>query len=249
VRLLTWNVNGLRARIKQGFSEAINELKPDILCIQETRARPEQLPAGLLSDYIGYYSIHKKAGYAGATTFIRKDMEPFLHVDDFPENDEPGRVSILDFKDFKLINAYVPNAGQRLEKMDHRILWQKKLEDYVADQVKPIIYCGDFNCAHKPLDVGAPSVKSGVSFQERGAFQRVLDYGLVDAWRELHPEVQQYTWFSVQFNSKPVNRGLRIDSFIVSQELMPLVQNCLIVQDDELVCGSDHCPVILDINI
>lgn len=247
MRIVSWNVNGARARIKAGFEKSVASLNPDILCIQETRARPDQLPKSLLGDYKHFFSLHQKPGYAGATTFCKN--EPFLHVDDFPNNDEPGRVSICDFKEFKLINAYVPNSGQHLEKIDHRVEWQKKLAEYISQQVKPIIYCGDLNCAHKKIDVGSPTIKSGVSFQERTAFQDILDLGLVDVFRELNPNKVEYTWYSNQFKSKEVNRGMRIDSFIISKELLPLVQSIQQIQDDSLICGSDHVPVVLEINI
>lgn len=247
MRIVSWNVNGLRARLKVGFEKTVEQLNPDILCIQETRAKPDQLPANLLSDYQSYYSIHAKPGYAGATTFTRK--EPFLHVDDFPDNDETGRVSILDFKEFKLINAYVPNAGQRLEKIEHRVEWQHKLADYISKQLKPIIYCGDLNCAHRQIDVGSPSIKSGVSFQERTAFQDILNLGLVDVFRELNPKKVEYTWFSNQHKSKEANRGMRIDAFLISKELLPLVQSIVQIQDDDLIVKSDHVPVVLDIDI
>lgn len=253
MKIVTWNVNGLRARIKAGFEKTIAELQPDILCVQETRAKPDQLPTSVLKNCNSYFSIHNKAGYAGATTFIYNDeispLTPVLHLDDFPGNDEPGRVSILDFKDFKLINAYVPNAGQRLERLDHRVEWQKKLEAYIAAQAKPVIYCGDLNCAHQKIDVGSPTIKSGVSFQERTAFQNILDLGLVDVFRHLNPTKVEYTWFSTQFKSKPVNRGMRIDSFIISQELLPNVVSIQQIQDDGLIAGSDHVPVVLEINI
>lgn len=253
MKIVTWNVNGLRARIKAGFEKTIAELQPDILCIQETRAKPEQLPASVLKQCNSYFSIHNKPGYAGATTLIYNDdispLRPILHLDDFPENDEPGRVSILDFKEFKLINAYVPNSGQRLERLDHRVAWQEKLAEYIAAQVKPVIYCGDLNCAHQKIDVGSPTIKSGVSVSERTAFQNILDIGLVDVFRHLNPTKVEYTWFSTQYASKAVNRGMRIDSFIISQELLPNIVSIQQVQDDTLIAGSDHVPVILEINI
>lgn len=250
MRILSQNVNGLRARLKAGFENTIAVIKPDILCIQETRATPEQLPVSFLKQYNSYFSMHNKAGYAGATTFmVNPDIPlPFLHVDDFPDNDEPGRVSICDFKDFKLINAYVPNSGQHLEKIDHRVEWQKKLAAYIATQVKPVIFCGDINCAPKAIDTGCPSVKSGCSFQERNAYQDMLDLGMVDVFRELHPGKTEYTWYS-NFSKGNKLRGMRIDAFIISKELLPLVEAIEHIQDDSLIAGSDHVPVILDINI
>lgn len=250
MRIVSWNVNGSRARLKAGMEETITVLKPDILCLQETRAKPEQLPHSFISKYNSYFSLHNKAGYAGATTFmINPDIPlPFLHVDDFPDNDEPGRVSICDFKEFKLINAYVPNSGQHLEKIDHRVEWQKKLRKYIADQVKPVIFCGDINCAPAQIDTGCPSVKSGCSFQERNAYKDIIGLGMIDVFRGLYPARTEYTWYS-NFSKGNKLRGMRIDAFIISKELMPLVTSIQQIQDDTLICGSDHVPLVLDINI
>jgi exodeoxyribonuclease-3 len=249
MRIISWNVNGLRARLKQGFDHTIKQLKPDILCIQETRARRDQLPGVLLACIDPYFSIHTKPGYAGSSIFIyNKELKPFLFVDDFPDNDEPGRVSILDFKDFKLINAYVPNSGQRLEKLPHRVEWQEKLKKYIESQMKPVIYCGDINCAPALIDCNV-NVKAGTSHQERTAHKEILELGMVDVWRELNPTTKQFTWYSNQYNSKEQNRGMRIDAFIISKELMPQVEAVEQIQDIELIAGSDHVPIVLDINI
>lgn len=248
LKILTWNVNGCRARLKAGLENTLKEIQPDVFCMQETRAKPDQLSPIFLEKYQSYFSIHKNPGYAGSSIFLSQSMPPpLLFKDDFPEGDETGRVSICDFKYFKLINAYVPNAGSQLEKIRYRIEWQEKLKDYISKQLKPVIYCGDLNCAHKSIDVGSPTIKNGVSFQERNAFQDVLDLGLVDAWRYFNPEKIEYTWFSNQ--SKSRTRGMRLDSFIVSEELLPLITNIEIIQDEKLAAGSDHSPVLLEINL
>lgn len=248
MRIVSHNVNGARARLKANYEAAIAKLDPDILCIQETRARPDQLPKVLFNNaYKATYSIHSKPGYAGATTFCK--AAPFLHTDDFPGNDEPGRVSISDFKSFKLINAYVPNSGQRLEKIEHRMEWQKKLATYISQQMKPVIFCGDINCAPLPIDTACPSIKAGCSFQERSAYQDLLNLGLVDVFRELNPNKAEYTWFSNTHDSRAANRGMRIDAFIISKELLPFVTDMRHIYDPELICGSDHNPILLEINI
>ena len=249
LKILSWNVNGIRARIKQGFEDAIKEMDPDIICLQEVRAKPNQLPADFLKGYVGYYSIHAKPGYAGAATFVKKELiQPFLAVDDFPDGDETGRVSILDFKDFKLINSYSPNSGQRLEKLDHRLDWQRKLYYYIKDQMKPVILCGDLNVAPLKMDNNTSS-RPGTSFGERKAFQDILDLGMADVFREQNPNLVQYTWFSNQYNSREQNKGMRLDEFVVSQELMPQIEHMGHIYEDALICGSDHVPIVLNINI
>jgi exodeoxyribonuclease-3 len=251
MRILSWNVNGCRARLKAGLEDVLQQIQPDIFCMQETRAKPEQLPKSFLNIFDSYFSLHNKPGYAGSSVHINKqlNLKPLHFQNDFPENDEPGRVSICDFKYFKLINAYVPNAGQRLEKLDHRVDWQNKLTAYIKQQMKPIIYCGDLNVAHKQIDVGSSNVKAGTSYAERTAHQEILNEGLVDAWRHLNPNKIEYTWFSNQYNSRAVNRGMRIDSFIMSEELLPQITKIEIIQDADLVIGSDHSPVLLEINL
>lgn len=248
LRIISWNVNGVRARIKGGLEEMVAETKPDILCLQEFRARPEQLPKGFLPGYTGYYSIHNKPGYAGSATFVRNDIcQPFLAVDDFPDGDEPGRVSILDFKDFKLINSYSPNSGQRLEKLEHRLAWQEKLHRYIAGQFKPVILCGDLNVAPLKCDNNTQS-KAGTSFGERKAFQDILDLGMTDVYRHLNPDKTEFTWFSNQYDSRAKNRGMRIDEFVISDSIVPNVTTMFHINDEKLICGSDHNPILMEID-
>lgn len=249
IKILSWNVNGLRARLKAGFAEAMKEIDADIICIQETRAKQDQLPATLLGYHKGYYSVHTKAGYAGATTFVRRGMEPLLHVDDFPTGNEPGRVSICDFRRFKLINAYVPNSGMRLEKLDARLGWQSQLESYIKDQFKPVILCGDLNVAPELIDIGAKNVKAGTSLAERNAFKDITNIGMFDAYRMVHPEKIQYTWFSYYGNARESNKGLRLDTFVLSDELRSELVSCDVITEPHLICGSDHLPVLMEINL
>lgn len=249
MRIVSWNVNGLRARIKYGFEEAINELNPDILCIQETRARPDQLPRSFLGGYNAFYSIHDRPGYAGATTFVRKTVDqPLLAIDDYPGGDERGRVSILDFKRFKLINSYSPNSGQRLEKLERRIEWQAGLANYIGGLPKPCILCGDLNVAPTLLDNNTNS-RAGTSNAERTAFQDILGLGYSDVFRTLNPKEVQYTWFSNQYKGREVGKGMRLDHFVASNELLPAVKSMYHVYDDKLICSSDHVPIVLDIEI
>lgn len=247
--IVSQNVNGVRARIKAGFESAVKQMNPDILCIQEFRAREDQVPKSFLSDYIGYHSLHTKPGYAGASTYVRKDLDqPFLAVDNMGLDDETGRVSILDFKEFKLINAYVPNAGQRLEKLEARLEWQSKLEQYIKQQMKPVILVGDLNVAPLKMDNNTQS-KAGTSFGERQAFQNLLDLGMTDVFRCLYPTEVQYTFFSNQYKGREHGKGMRLDEFVVSDELMPKITEMGHHYEEELICGSDHIPIYMHINI
>lgn len=249
MKIFSQNVNGVRARIKGGLEAAIKEVDPDIICLQEFRARPDQVPKSFLEGYVGYYSIHQKPGYAGAATFVRATLpQPFLAVDDFPDGEEPGRVSILDFKDFKLINSYTPNSGQNLEKLEHRIEWQNRLCSYIQQQMKPVILCGDLNVAPLKIDTNTKS-RAGTSFAERKAFQDILDLGYADVFRERNPNIAEYTWFSNQYNARESNKGMRLDQFVIANELMPQVTAMYHCYSDHLIAGSDHVPIILEIDI
>lgn len=253
MKIVSWNVNGLRARIKTGFEKTIAELDPDIVCIQETRCTPAQLPAGFLPDYFQCINNHDKAGYAGCGTWVKKS---FASKDDawgVPISDENGRALYNEFPTFNLINAYVPNAGLKLERLDKRVAWHqgffKELEAIKANK-KPIIYTGDLNCAYSFLEVGSKYIKSGVSAEERKEFCRIMrEIDLCDIWRKHHPDTTAYTWFSNQYNSKLVNRGMRIDYFLVSEDIKSQVSRVDIIQDDELVAGSDHQILYMEVSL
>lgn len=247
--IISQNVNGVRARIKNGFEKVMTQLNPDILCIQEFRAREDQIPKSFLSGYVGYHSIHDKPGYAGASTYVRKDLtQPYLAVDNMGMGDEKGRVSILDFKEFKLINAYVPNAGQRLEKLNDRLAWQEKLTAYISAQMKPVILVGDLNVAPLKMDNNTKSM-AGVSFGERQAFQQILDLGMTDVFRHFYPDKVEYTFFSNQYNAREKNKGMRLDEFVISDELLSKVTGMGHISAPEHICGSDHNPIFMSISL
>lgn len=250
MKIVTWNVNGSRARLKAGLEDSLAAIGADIVCLQETRARPDQLPKSFLEKYVYFFSLHSKPGYAGTAIFIsNKNLPAPVLSDDFPNGTEGGRVAIAEFPDFVLISTYSPNSGQKLEKLGHRIEWEGKLAAFVKAQTKPVILCGDFNCAPTKQDTNCPTVKSGCSIQERKAFANLEAAGLVDIWRSRHPEEQQYTWFSNTYDSREANRGMRIDGFLISQSLVPLVENCEIIHDKKITADSDHNPVVLTINL
>lgn len=247
MKILSQNVNGIRARIKQGFENTINELKPDIICIQEFRARENQLPKDFLIEYNPYHSIHNRAGYAGSSVYVNIDCaQPINFFDDYIDGNETGRVCILEFEKFYLISSYSPNSGGKLEKLDRRIEWENGLTKYIDSLKKPLILCGDLNVAPERMDAGIWCL-AGCSPEERMAFKDKKDLGLVDVFRWLNPNKIEYTWFSNRDKEK--KNGLRLDEFLISNNLKKKVKSFKHVYDVNLVCGSDHVPILMEIDI
>lgn len=254
MRILSWNVNGLRARIGYGFEDTIRSLNPDIACLSEVRARPDQLPKSLFSNcgrsgFRGYFSIHDRPGYAGTAVFIRDDLaEPISFSGDFPGGFENGRAELLEFNGVRLISLYSPNVGRGAEKCDHRRDFEEHLRSYVASSDKPVIICGDLNVAPRVIDTNVRSV-AGTTPTERTAFRDLLSLGLSDVFRTRNPSTEQYTWFSNQYQSRLNGKGMRIDHFVVSDCLLDKVQDMFHVYEDSLICKSDHVPIVMDIDI
>ena len=247
MKILSQNVNGIRARIKQGFENAIDKLKPDIICIQEFRARENQLPKDFLIEYNPYHSIHNRAGYAGSSIYVNIDCaQPINFFDDYIDGNETGRVCILEFEKFYLISSYSPNSGGKLEKLDRRIEWEDGLTNYLSKLTKPIILCGDLNCAPTKKDAGIWCL-AGCSPEERKAFRDKENLGLVDVFRRLNPLDIDYTWYSNR--SKVKDKGLRLDEFLISENLMEKVIGFRHIHEENLVNGSDHIPIELNINL
>ena len=247
MKILSQNVNGIRARIKQGFENTINELKPDIICIQEFRARENQLPKDFLIEYNPYHSIHNRAGYAGSSIYVNIDCaQPINFFDDYIDGNETGRVCILEFEKFYLISSYSPNSGGQLEKLDRRIEWENGLTNYLSKLTKPIILCGDLNCAPTKKDAGIWCL-AGCSPEERKAFKDKENLGLVDVFRWLNPNKIEYTWFSNR--NKEKKNGLRLDEFFFFFSLKENVKSFKHIYDVNLVCGSDHVPILMEIDI
>lgn len=254
LKIISHNVNGVRARLtKYRYSDAIRRMAPDILCLQEVRARPDQMPTSVLStDYTGYYSVHDKPGYAGTAIFIRNGLlEPLFNMDGRAVGFEGGRVEILDFKYFKLISSYSPNVGRAAEKVDARRNFEDTLRQYVVSnsELKPFIICGDLNVAPTAEDTNVNSV-AGTTPTERNAFFTLKKDGeLVDVLRNFNPEEQIFTWHSNMYNAKENGKGMRLDHFLVSKSLMDKVEDIYVLQDDEFACHSDHLPVVMNINL
>lgn len=253
MRIITFNVNGLRARIKAGWpsKEFLEKYDPDIICLQEVRAGADQIPATFLPGYKRYESVHLKAGYAGAWTFVKASMEqPLLATDQLTPNkcDEKGRASILDFKHFKLINSYSPNSGSRLEKINWRNQYEAYLYAYIqnAADFKPVILCGDLNVAPEPADCNI-KVQAGISPAERNAFFKYQELNMLDVWRWLHHgEPTQFTFFSNMYDARSQNKGMRLDHFCADPSRVHL-KECEILHD--WAAGSDHTPVMLEVYV
>lgn len=251
MRLISWNVNGLRAVMNKGFEEIVKSFNADIFCLQETKCQPEQIKLKL-DGYHQYFNSAERKGYSSTAVFSKK--EPLNVVFDFADmSDHPkeGRVMTLEFADIYLVNAYVPNSKEKLARLDYRLKWEEALLEHLnkLDNVKPIIYCGDLNVAHNEIDLKNPSTNhfsAGFSDEERNAFTHLLSNGYVDTYRYLYPEKIQYSWWSYKTKARERNAGWRIDYFVVSERLKNKVTDSIIHNE---IYGSDHCPIELDINM
>lgn len=250
MRLISWNVNGLRACINKGFYDFAAEIDADAICVQETKMQQGQAEVEL-SGYRQYWNSAEKKGYSGTLTFSR--TEPLsvsydLHTPNLHNNE--GRAVTLEFERFYLVNIYVPNAQDGLARIDYRMQWEDDFRDYVQglDKQKPVIICGDLNVAHQEIDLKNPKTNrgnAGFSDEERGKFGELLDAGFIDTFRYLHPDEEgAYSWWSYRFNARAKNAGWRIDYFLVSERLRGEIKAAYILPE---IFGSDHCPVCLEI--
>ncbi len=250
MKLVTWNVNGLRACLQKGFAETFAALDADLFSVQETKMQPGQAdfaPEGY-EEYL--YSAEKK-GYSGTGCWCRQKPLNVQYGLGLEEHDHEGRVITLEYPDFYLVNAYVPNSQEGLKRLEYRMGWEDALRGYLQglDQKKPVIYCGDLNVAHEEIDLKNPKSNrgnAGFSDQEREKLTQLLASGFTDVFRALYPEAAEYSWWSYRFNARKNNAGWRIDYFLVSHRLMERVRDCRIRGD---IFGSDHCPVELEIDL
>ncbi len=254
MKIISWNVNGIRAIVKKNFFTDLKLLDPDILCIQETKAQDHQV-AETLESLNGYYSYSNSAerpGYSGILVITR--IEP-LNVTlgiNIKEHDNEGRVLCLEYEPYFLVNVYVPNSGADLLRLSYRQNWDKAFFNYLKDleKIKPIIVCGDFNVAHKEIDLARPKENynktAGYMQEEIDGMDRLINGGLADTFRHLHPdETGRYSWWSFRAGARSKNIGWRIDYFLVSESLLPSVNDAFILEE---IPGSDHCPVGIVIN-
>jgi exodeoxyribonuclease III len=249
MKLISWNVNGLRACLTKGFEDFFCQADAEVFCIQETKMQPEQAELSF-AGYTQYWNSAVKKGYSGTAVFSR--IEPLSVAYDLGmgKHNEEGRSITLEFEEFYLVTAYTPNAQRELARLDYRMEWEDDFRNYLIklDQVKPVILCGDLNVAHNEIDI--KNAKSnvgnaGFSKEERSKMTELLDNGFVDSFRYLYPdEKDAYTWWSYMFHAREKNVGWRIDYFIVSDKMKANIQDSIIHKE---TLGSDHCPVELDI--
>jgi len=247
MRLLSWNVNGIRAVIGKGFPEFVAAENPDILCLQETKARPEQVQLPLeLGGYQAFWSSAEKPGYSGVAVFTREkplDVREGLGI---AEHDREGRLLTVEYQDFILVNVYTPNAQDELRRLDYRLSWDEAFRRHVAREAerKPVIFCGDLNVAHQEIDLARPRENRrnpGFSDEERESFGRLLGAGFSDTFRHHYPDkAAAYSWWSYRAGARQKNVGWRIDYFGVSTPFVDRVKDAEILPH---VHGSDHCPV------
>ena len=247
MKLITWNVNGLRACLNKGFLEFFHNVDADVVCLQETKLQPHQIELELPGYEIFWNSAEKK-GYSGTAVFTRVKPLSVTYGLGIPEHDTEGRVITVEFEDFYLVCCYTPNAKEGLARIDYRMQWEDDFRAYLMelDKRKPVVLCGDLNVAHEEIDLKNPKSNrgnAGFSDQERGKMTQLLSSGFADSFRALYPDKEgAYTWWSYWFNARKNNAGWRIDYFIVSDRLLPRVADQIIHAD---TTGSDHCPVEL----
>ncbi|MDR0918788.1 MAG: exodeoxyribonuclease III [Oscillospiraceae bacterium] len=242
MKIVTWNVNGLRACVNKGFLEYFKAVDVDMFCIQETKMQEGQLELDL-PEYYKYWNYAVKKGYSGTAVFTKKEPLSVQYSDE-----GEGRVITLEYEEFYLVNAYVPNAQRELTRLDYRMEWEDKHREHLLSLNKPIIYCGDLNVAHNEIDLKNPKTNvgnAGFTYEERGKFTKLLNSGFTDVFRKLYPEKQEYSWWSYMRESRAKNIGWRIDYFVVSNNFFDRVGDCEIHTD---ILGSDHCPVLLKFN-
>ncbi len=261
MRLVSWNVNGLRAVEKKGFAEIFATLDADVVALQETKLQEGQIDLEF-PGYESWWSYAERKGYSGTVVWARQKPIRVLHGLGIEHLDTEGRIVALEFEEFWFVDVYTPNAQNDLARIDHRMEWDDAFREFCSGleagtlpdgetvDSKPVIMCGDFNVAHNEIDLKNPGPnrgKAGFSDEERGKFTALLDAGFVDTFRRLHPDLEgAYSWWSYRFKARQNNAGWRIDYFLVSEKLMDKVTSASIYSE---VLGSDHCPVALEIDL
>ena len=248
MKLISWNVNGLRAVLEKGFMDSFCQLNADVFCLQETKVQPGQVALDL-PGYHQYWNYAEKKGYSGTAIFTRREPLAVTYGLGLEEHDHEGRVITLDMGDFYLLTVYTPNSQRELTRLDYRMRWEDDFLHYVKtlETRKPVVFCGDLNVAHQPIDLKNPGPNqnnAGFTHQERAKMTALLDAGFVDTFRFFHPqETGAYSWWSYMFHAREKNAGWRIDYFLVSNTLRERITGAAIHPE---IFGSDHCPVELD---
>ena len=245
MKLISWNVNGLRACVGKGFYESLATLDADVVCLQETKLQAGQIDLSL-EGYETYWNYADKKGYSGTAIFTRRHPLSVTYGLGIDLHDHVGRIITAEYEDFYLVTAYVPNSQDGLRRLDYRQQWDKDLRAYLKELEtrKPVVLCGDLNVAHREIDLKNPKSNrknAGFTDEEREGFQQLLDAGFVDTFRHFYPDQTDiYSWWSYRFRAREKNAGWRIDYFVVSEALRPLLESAAIHTE---IFGSDHCPV------
>ena len=255
MKLISWNVNGLRAAINKGFKEFFKEINADIFCLQETKMQEEQIDEQIAKTFEGYHCYWNSAvkkGYSGTAVFTKKKPINVTYGLGIEEHDQEGRMITLEYEKFYLVNCYTPNSKRELERLDYRMVWEDEIRKYLSklDKTKPVIYCGDLNVAHEEIDLKNPKTNhksAGFTDEERNKMTQLLSAGFTDSFRYLYPEKENcYSCWSYMFHAREKNVGWRIDYFIVSKSIEQKIEESTIYQQ---ILGSDHCPVGIQIKI
>ena len=255
MKLISWNVNGLRAVMNKGFKDFFDKIDADIFCIQETKMQENQVDDNIkeiVKEYNAYWNSAEKKGYSGTAIFSKEKPVNVTYGIGKEEHDKEGRVITLEFEKFYMVNIYTPNSKRELERLEYRQIWEDEIRKYLLklNADKPVIMCGDLNVAHKEIDLKNPKTNrgnAGFTDEERNKMTELLDAGFTDTFRYKYPDVEgKYSWWSYMFRAREKNAGWRIDYFIVSNSLNENIIDAKILDD---ILGSDHCPVELDINI
>ena len=247
-KLISWNVNGLRAVASKGFADIFTALDADFVCLQETKLQAGQLDLEFLG-YESYWNYAEKKGYSGTAVYTRHTPLSVRYGMGIEEHDQEGRLITLEYPEFYLVCAYVPNSQDGLRRLDYRMRWEDDLRAYLLSLPKSVVYCGDLNVAHEEIDLKNPStnhLNAGFSDEERAKFGELLRAGFVDSWRFQHPSEAKYSWWSYRMNARERNAGWRIDYFVVSESLRDSIVSTDIHNE---IFGSDHCPVELIANL
>ncbi len=250
-KLISWNVNGLRACVGKGFLDFFKEVDADIFCIQESKLQEGQIDLDL-EGYKSYWNYAEKKGYSGTAVFTKEEPISVKKGIGISEHDNEGRVITAEYDDFYLVTVYTPNSKQALERLDYRMVWEEVFRKYLKEleEKKPVIVCGDLNVAHKEIDLKNPKANrrnAGFTDEERNKMSELLEAGFVDTYRHFYPDVEGvYSWWSYRFNARANNAGWRIDYFLTSESLKDKLEAAKIHTE---VMGSDHCPVELVINL
>ena len=250
MKLISWNVNGIRACVNKGFKDFIYQIDADIFCIQETKCQEGQIELEF-KGYKSFWNSAEKKGYSGTAIFTKIDPVSVRYGIGIEEHDKEGRVITLEFEKFYMVNIYTPNSKRELERLDYRQVWEDEIRKYLLklNEVKPVIMCGDLNVAHKEIDLKNPKTNrrnAGFTDEERNKMTELLNAGFIDTFRYLYPDKEeQYSWWSYMGKAREKNVGWRIDYFIVSKDIKDKIIDAKIYPE---VMGSDHCPVGLEMS-